>query len=264
MRVYITTDLEGVAGVLLDEQVTPTGDSPEYPKARHMLTQEVNAAVDGAFLGGADEVLVDDGHWRGFNFIFEELDPRAQYVMGTNRPEWLPGLSQGAEATFFIGCHARAGTQGAVRDHTMSSTHWHNMWINGQLMGEIGLWVCIAGHYGVPCVLMSGCEKACEEAASLVSGIATVATKKGLSRYSAILQPAEKVQATIRHGAQAALAKAKSIAPSRLSTPVEIRVEYNLTGQADAVSIIPGRERLDARTIAYRADNIVDAAKLVF
>ncbi len=265
MRVYITTDLEGVAGVLLDSQVGvgSSGDA-EYQRARRLLTQEVNAAVEGALAGGATEVLVDDGHASGSNFVFEELHPGARYVMGHTRPNWLPGLSEGFDATFFIGCHAMAGTQGAVRDHTMSSVAWHNLWVNGKRMGEIGLWACIAGHYGVPCVLMSGCAKACEEAASLVPGIETVETKRALSRYSAILEPAEKVQAMIRERAEQAVAKAKTIPPYRLDTPVEIRVEYNLTGQADGVTIMPGRERLDARTIAYRGADILEATRMVF
>ncbi len=264
MRVYITTDLEGVAGVLLDQQVGVGEDHAEYQRARRLLTREVNAAVEGALAGGATEVLVDDGHAVGSNFIFDELHPKARYVMGTARPTWLPGLSEEFDATFFIGCHAMAGTQGAVRDHTMSSAAWHNMWINGKLMGEIGLWACVAGHYGVPCALVSGCAKACEEAAGLVPGIETVETKRGLSRYSAILEPAEKVQSMIRERAEQAVAKAKAIAPYRLDTPVEIRVEYNLTGQADEVTIMPGRERLDARTIAYRGADILDAMRMLF
>jgi D-amino peptidase len=263
MKLFITTDLEGVAGVLLDSQVGVQGAGAEYDRSRRLLTHEVNAAVEGALAGGAAEVLVDDGHASGSNFVFEELHPRARYVMGTARPEWLPGLSQGVGGAFFIGCHAMAGTLGAVRDHTMSTTHWHNLWVNGKLMGEIGLWVCIAGHYGVPCLLMSGCAKACEEAASLVPGIETVVTKQGLSRYSAILEPAEKVQAMIRERAQAAMAKAKTIKPYRLAEPVEIRVEYNITGQADSVRMLPGRERLEARTIAYRGANIIEACRLL-
>jgi D-amino peptidase len=261
MRVFITTDLEGVAGVLLDSQVG--GETAEYQKARRMLTQEVNAAVEGALAGGASEVLVDDGHASGFNFVFEELHPKARYVMGSARPQWLPGLDETADASFFIGCHAMAGTLGAVRDHTMSTTHWHNLWINGKLMGEIGCWMAITGHYGVPCVLMSGCDKACAEAASLVPGIETVVTKRGLSRYSAVLESAERVQQMIRERAEVAVKKAEAIAPYRVGTPVELRVEYNNTGQADAVRLFPGRERIDARTIAYRGPNIVEAFRLL-
>jgi len=261
MRVFITTDLEGVAGVLLDRQVG--GDSPEYQRARRLLTQEVNAAVEGALAGGATEVLVDDGHASGSNFIFEELHPGAEYVMGEARPAWLPGLERGADATFFIGCHAMAGTQGAVRDHTMSSVAWHTMWLNGRPTGEIGLWAAIAGHHGVPCVLVSGCQKACEEAAALMPGLETVVTKRGYSRYSAALTPPERVQAMIRERAEIALRRAKEIAPCRVERPVEIRVEYNNTGFADAVRVIPGRERLDARTIAYRGPDILAAFALL-
>ncbi|UCC67102.1 MAG: M55 family metallopeptidase [Armatimonadota bacterium] len=261
MRVFIATDLEGVGGVLLDEQVG--GDSPEYQRARHLLTEEVNAAVEGALAGGASGILVDDGHATGSNFIFDELHSEARYVMGAARPDWLPGLGEGFEASCFIGCHAMAGTQGAVRDHTMSSVAWHGMWVNGKAMGEIGLWAAMAGHYGVPCVLVSGCEKACEEAEELVPGIETVVTKKGMSRYSAILEPAEKVRAMIRERATTALGKAKTVAPYRVATPVEIRVEYNNAGYADEVRIIPGRERIDARTVAYRGPNVVEAFRML-
>jgi D-amino peptidase len=156
-----------------------------------------------------------------------------------------------------------AGTHTAVRDHTMSTVSWHRMWVNGKPMGEIGLWATIAGHYGVPCVLVSGCEKACAEAAELVPGIETVATKKGLSRYSAVLESAEKVRAMIRERAEAAIGKAKTIAPYRVETPVEVRVEYNNSGYADQVRIVPGRERLDARTIAYRGDTALAAFRML-
>jgi len=259
-RVFIATDLEGVGGVLLDAQVT---SGPEYERARHLLTQEVNAAVEGALAGGATEVLVDDGHSSGFNFIYEELHPAARYVMGSSRPDWFANMDQGWHVTFFLGCHAMAGTMGAVRDHTMSSTHWHNLWLNGNLTGEIGLWAAVAGHYGVPCVLVSGCAKACQEAQSLVPEIETVVTKTGVSRYAAVLEPVERVRRMIQERAQAALAKAAKIGPCRVGSPVELKIEYNVTGQADEVRMIPGRERLDARTIAYRAGNIVEALRLV-
>ncbi len=261
MRVFIATDLEGVGGVLLDEQVA--GNSPEYERARDLLTQEVKAAVDGALAGGATDILVDDGHATGFNFIYERLHPAARYVMGRPRRVWLEGLSEEFDAAFFIGCHAMAGTWGAVRDHTMSSVAWHNLWMNGKLTGEIGLWAAVAGQSGVPCVLVSGCQKACEEAGDLVPGIEVVVTKWGISRYAAFLEPAEKVRRMIQERAQAALAKARTISPLEVDVPVELRVEYNLTGQADQVPIIPGRERLDARTIAYRGGNVIEALRLI-
>jgi D-amino peptidase len=263
MKVFITTDLEGVAGVLLDTQVGVTGDSAEYQKARHLLTQEVNAAVEGALAGGATEIIVDDAHYSGFNFIFEELHPGARYIMGAPRPQWPPLLDGSFDATFFLGCHAMAGTEGAVRDHTMSTTGWHHMWVNGQRMGEIGLWAAVAGHYGVPCLLVSGCDKACAEAAALIPGIGTVASKQGISRYCALLESAEKVQQMIREAAETALSRVKEIAPLRLARPVEIKVEYNVTGQADTVSLTAGRERVDARTIAYRGGDILEAFRLV-
>jgi D-amino peptidase len=261
MRVFIGTDLEGVGGVLLDSQVG--GESAAYREARHLLTQEVNAAVEGALAGGATEVLVDDGHAGGSNFIYEELHPAARYSMGKPRPEWLMGLTEECGAAFFIGCHAMAGTRGAVRDHTMSSASWHNLWMNGRLTGEIGLWAAIAGFYGVPAVLVSGCEKACAEAASLIPGIGTVTTKRAFSRTGALLEPVEKVRAMIREAAESAVRNASTIAPLERESPVELRLEYSLTGHADGVPMTPGRERIDARTVAYRAENVVEALRLI-
>jgi len=145
----------------------------------------------------------------------------------------------------------------------MSTVAWHNMWVNGKLMGEIGLWAAVAGHHGVPCVLVSGCEKACEEAAGLVAGIETVITKRGVSRYAAVLEPVEEVRRLIREGAERALEKARDIEPYRVGSPVEIRVEYNNAGFADQVAIISGRERVDARTIAYRGENVVETMRML-
>ena len=261
MRVYINTDLEGVAGVAMDSQIG--GDSAEYQKARRLLTHEVNAAVEGALSGGATDVLVNDGHASGFNFIFEELHPGARYLMGTSRPVWLPGLTEETEASLGVGLHAMAGTQSAVRDHTMSSVSWHNLWVNGRPMGEIGLWAAIAGHYDVPCVLVTGCEKACEEAVALIPGIETVVTKQGVSRYAAIMEPAEKVREMIRAGAKAALAKVGAVEPLKVETPVEIRIEFNLSAYADQIRIIPGRERVDARTIVFRGPDMVTTAQML-
>ncbi|MBN1460463.1 MAG: M55 family metallopeptidase [Armatimonadetes bacterium] len=261
MKVFIATDLEGVGGVLLDEQVT--GDSPEYQRARHLLSQEVNAAVEGARAGGATDILVDDGHFQGFNLIYEELHPGARYVQGRPRPEWLQGLVEGFAATFFIGCHARAGTQEAVRDHTMSSATWHNLWVNDKLTGEIGLWAAIAGHFRVPCVLVSGCARACEEARALVPQIEAVVTKTAVSRTSAVLEPVDTVRREIRLRAEAAVENASAVPPLDVESPVELKVEYNQTGQADAVPLIAGRERIDARTIVYRAATVVEALRLV-
>ena len=100
MKVYISTDMEGISGVLTWEQVGREGKNPEYENARHLLTQDVNAAVQGAISGGAEEVVVMDGHSSGFNFVLEELDPRASYITGPTRVNVYPGLDESFDAVY--------------------------------------------------------------------------------------------------------------------------------------------------------------------
>jgi D-amino peptidase len=261
MRVYITSDLEGIAGVHLWAQTG--GEGPAYAEARGWLTQSVNAAAVGALEAGADYVLVDDGHGGATNLLVSALHPRVDYVCGKPKPFWLAGLTDEFDASFFIGCHAMAGTRGAVLSHTMSG-EIQNLWVNDMRMGEIGLWAAACGYYGVPCVLASGCDKACAEAASFVQGIETVASKKGLSQHCAVLRRPEDVIDEIRERAGSALAKAGQIQPFAVKPPVEMRIEFTSTAHADWTPLIPGRERLDGRTVTYRGRDFIEAFRLCF
>jgi D-amino peptidase len=239
------------------------GDNHAYQEARQWLTRSVNAAAEAALAAGADFVLVDDGHGGATNLIVSDLLPSVEYVRGKPKPFWLAGLDGEFDASFFIGCHAMAGTRGAVLSHTMSG-EIQNLWVNDRLMGEIGLWVAACGHFGVPCLLVSGCDKACAEAESLVPGIETVVSKQGLTQHCATLRQPESVISGIRERAEAALRRRGAIAPYRLSTPVEMRIEFTSTSHADWTPLTPGRERLDGRTVAYRGADFVEAFRQCF
>lgn len=261
MRVYIASDMEGIAGVHLWEQTG--GDTEAYREARVLLSRSINAAAEGALGAGATSVLADDGHGGATNIVLSELHPEIEYVRGKPKPFWLAGLDESFDASFFIGCHAMAGTRGAVLSHTMSG-EIQNLWINGEPMGEIGLWAAACGHFGVPSVLVSGCDKACAEAKSLVPDIETVVSKKSLSQHSAILRKPDVVIDEIREQTRAALGRARAIRPYTVSTPVEMRIEFTNPQHADWTAIIPGRERVDGRTVAYRGKDFVEAFRLCF
>jgi len=254
------TDLEGVAGVFsFDEHASPKGRW--YDLSRRLLTQEVNAAVEGALEQGAKEVLVVDGHgWGGVNI--EELNPEARLLSG--RPLLLPwGLDKGFDAAFMIGQHAMAGVENAHLSHTESHTAIQNVWINGVKAGEIAIVAAVAGYFDVPLVLVTGDKAACLEAESLVPGLETVAVKEGLSHGAAVSVTPVKARRMIKEGAKNALAKTSSIPPYKVKKPVELVVEFTEESKSSAeiLSKRPGVKRIDTRTIRIEEDDLLEALK---
>ena len=226
MKIYMMTDLEGVAGVSdFEDRVT---DSPYQffvrRRMQRLLTGEVNAAVDGLFTAGATEVIVNDGHGAGYTFDFELLDPRLQVVHGHERPTWLPLLDDTCDATVLVGAHAKASSPPATCYHTMSKAirDWS---INGVSIGEMGLQAAIGGHYGVPMIYVSGEHHACEEIQQLIPGIVTTTVKRGLSRRAAVSWTATKAQEIIRADIQTALNQVTEISPLDLGKPILFRDE---------------------------------------
>ena len=246
MRIYIHTDLEGVAGIDRMEMIDAAG--PHYRRCCELLMADVNAAVDGALEGGADHVTVLDSHAGGRNFILNLLDPRAA---NDTRPggKWWASLDASYQGTFFIGAHAMAGTLNAFLDHTQSSVSWHDYSINGRRMGELAQWAIVAGNWGVPMLMVSGDEAACAEARAFFDPVETAVVKRGLGRNrAALVEPAE-ARARIREAARRAVALVGRARPLVPAKPMEIVLEFNRSDYCDEVAGRPGIERLDARTV---------------
>ena len=164
MKIFIITDLEGISGIGTHQQVMDTD-----LETRKLLMQDTNAAIRGAFDGGATEVYVEDGHGGGGNFIMELLDPRAIYA---DEVECKTNAHQkSADAIMMIGAHAMAGTQNAFLDHTQSSIAWHDFTINGRKHGEVGQAAIFAGAFGIPMIMVSGDLAACAEATSAKAAV---------------------------------------------------------------------------------------------
>ena len=152
MKILIAVDMEGITGVTAWDQVTP--GHAEYTRFRKLMTQDVNAAIRGAYEAGAAEVIVADGHWNGSNILIEELDPRAKLNSGSPSPfSMMEGIDETVNAVFFIGYHARNGSPYAILDHTWSSRTVANVWLNELLTGEYGLNAAVAGHFGAPIIM---------------------------------------------------------------------------------------------------------------
>lgn len=261
-KVYIMTDLEGASGLVTarGQGQIGTEGSEMYQRYRHFLTQDVNAAVQGAFEGGAAEVVVNDAHGTVDPNVFpHELDERALL----ERPvpgNWLPTLDRTFDAAFIIGAHAMAGTRKGFLDHTQSSTHIFGYWLNGTEVGETGQMAAIAGHFGVPLAFLSGDQAACAEVKKLLGPVETVAVKEGLSRnYARGLHPAAAGK-LIRQGAARAMARLAEFRPWILKKPITMRVKYT---RSDFAEEFAARKRLngrqvDARTVDVRLRDITD------
>jgi D-amino peptidase len=261
MKLLIAVDMEGISGVTTWDQVTP--GHAEWQRFRKIMTAEVNAAVAGAFQGGADEVVISDGHWNGDNILIEELDPRARLNTGSPSPfSMVEGVDQGVDAAFFIGYHARNGTANAILDHTWSSARVHNFYINGRVSGETGWNAALCGHYNVPVLLLSGDQSVAAEANEWIVGIDTVVTKTAHGRWSAEVIAPSVNQEKLRAAAQAAVHKflqKESPQPLRVACPLTFKVEFVGSDMGDKAALLPGMRRLDGRTLEFTAPDMPSA-----
>lgn len=235
MRVLIMSDMEGVSGIVVWNQVN--GGDPMFEEARKLYTEEINAAVRGAKAAGATEIVAVDCHgagggWTFNSFIPELLHPDCEWVAHHAWSRYTDMFESGCDACLLVGMHARAGTPDGVLCHTISTTNWRHLKFNDVYVGEVGINAALCGHYGVPCVLVTGDEATCREARELLGdGLTTVSVKKGLTRYSARQIPPVRARQMIEDGAKLALKNLRAIQPYRPAQPVTITVEL---GSVDA------------------------------
>jgi D-amino peptidase len=258
MKILIAADMEGITGVVHADQTDST--HPEYQRFRRLMTADVNAAIRGAFDGGADEVVVSDGHGGARNILIEELDSRARLNSGSPSPfSMVQGVDGNVQGVMFVGYHARMGTPNAILDHTWSSGRVAGVWLNGEPIGEIGANATLAGHFGAPIIMITGDQSACAEATNLLGTVETAAVKQATGRTSAECLPPEVTQSQIRDAAKRAvkrLREGKAPKPLRIVTPVIIAVEFIRSEMADAASLLPGARRSDKR-IEVTTDDMV-------
>jgi D-amino peptidase len=256
MRVYVSVDMEGVAGVVHEDQTDPIDPrhAGEYNRMRRLMTAEANAAIEGALAAGADRVVVNDSHWLMMNLLAEELHPAAELVSGNPKARsMVEGVDEGFDAALFVGYHARAGVGHAVIDHTYTSNVYEAR-LNGRPVGELAINAALAGTYDVPVVLVSGDQALAAEARELLGeAVETVVVKHAVGRFAArSLAPSIACQ-RIRDGARAALGRRHE--PFRLPAPVRLEVDFALTHMADMAELVPGSVRTAGRTVAYAHDD---------
>lgn len=257
MKVYITADMEGIAVLCHDVQVDQKG--LDYPRARELMTEEVQAAIDGARSAGADEILVCDAHDTGRNLLVEHLDPDVEVIEGNPYDlGMMSGISRDFDACFQIGYHSMRHTHAGVLGHTYSYDV-SELRLNGVPVGESGLSAAIAGHFGVPVVLVSGDAHAVRQAKSLIRNLVGVPTKEGVGLYGVRTLTPAKARELIRKGAKDALDSIGDIPPYTLKKPIMMEVEWTRPLMAEYIAHIPQVRRKDIRSVAYKASDMIDA-----
>ena len=260
MKILIAVDMEGITGVTTWDQVTP--GHAEYSRFRKLMTQDVNATIRGATEAGADDIIVADGHWNGSNILVEELDSRARLNTGSPSPfSMMQGIDESVDGVIFVGYHARNGTPNAILDHTWSSKTVANIWLNDILTGEYGLNASLAGHFGVPVIMVSGDQTACAQVSELLGDLEMAIVKQATGRFAAECLTPEVSQELIYMTAARAvgrLAEGELSDPFVLDTPVRVAIEFFTSDMADRATRIPFTQREGTR-VSFTAQEMASA-----
>lgn len=255
MKVFISADMEGTAGVVAWDQTNPT--DKDYDAAVALMIGEVNAAIEGALEGGAMEVVVNDSHNSMRNLRPELLHPSAQLLSGGHKPlSMMQGIDDSFDAVFFTGYHAMVG-DGGVLNHTYWGSIVNGVRINGRTVGETGINAAVAGYYGVPVALVTGDAAVGAEASALLENVETAVVKTAASRFSALAVHPSAAQDRIRKAAQRSLVRIGEMEPFILEPPITLDLSVFTTSQMDRIVLIPGVERTGARTMRYTHDDYI-------
>jgi len=263
MRIYISADMEGIAGITAEEQTNPVGQ-PEYACSCELMTGEVRAACEGAKEAGATSILVNDSHWSMRNIIHEELPPDVTLIRGSGKPLSMnQGIDSNVDMAAFVGYHASGGTQDAVLDHTYTDVTLYEVRINGEKCSEARINAAVAGSYGVPVVFLSGDQSACADARAFLPWAQTVEVKQAIGRYAAMSLSPQEARAAIKTGIAKAIreAGARGAKPYEIAPPVTLEITFTYTSKADIASLLPGSERVSARTVRFVHDDLLTVFK---
>ncbi len=266
MKILISTDIEGIAGVFHSEQ-TRAGNG-EYERARRWMTLEANAAITGAFAGGASEIWVNDSHGSYRNLLPDLLDPRARVILGKPRTlGMMAGLEFEPVLVFMIGYHAKAQSPGILA-HTINSFAFARVLLDGAEVGEAGLYGALAADYGAHVALLTGDDAFIAETRPAFPEVACVTVKTASGQVSgATLSPAhacleiERVaqEAVARHVA-AGTVRDTGRRAAKVAT-IELRAQT--AGLADLFCQWPTAERVDAVTLRFQAPGIEHAVRML-
>ncbi len=262
LKVLISVDMEGVAGVVTSDQLGPAGF--EYERFREFMTREALAAVEAARSVGATEIVVADAHGNGENLLIEQFPADVRIIRSwPRRLSMVAGVDEGVDALVFIGYHAGTNNPTGVRAHTFSSANLTRVALNGTNVTE-GAWnAAIAGQFGVPVVMISGDDAAIAEVRAAVGNIEAAETKRSLGFHSANTLTPQAAVTEIRQRVEAGLRGRQRLSPYRVAGPVTVDVSFKNYMPAEVLAYLPMFERTDSHSIRFRAKDMAEASAIM-
>jgi D-amino peptidase len=259
-KVYISVDMEGISGVNGNDQTA--GGQPEYGRARKLMAEDANAAIRGAFAGGATDVVVNDSHGSQRNLLPEDLDPRVRLISHSfKRHGMMEGLDESFDSVLFVGYHAKAGADRGVFAHTGSGVV-RDLQLNGVSVGEGGMNVAMARWYGVAVALVTGDDAAVAEVKASAPGVKTVAVKRAINTRAVELLPLAEARRLIEAGARDAVAAAKKPAPDRTG-PYRVTMRFRDVTIPEVMSAFREMERPAPDSLSFQRDAMPEAYRLI-
>jgi D-amino peptidase len=262
LKIYISADMEGIAGVVTGEQLGPQGF--EYARFREFMTQEVNAAIEGALAGGATQIVISDSHGNGQNLLIEKLPREVLIIRSWPRPL---GMMQGIDETFagaiFIGYHTGTTNLQGVRAHTLSSARLTDVRLKGVSVSEAGINAAIAGHFNVPIIMVSGDDAVVKETTALLGNIEGAVVKWASGFHSAKTMTPTAACDLIRDKAQRAVRRLRDFKPYKLNAPIDLNVSFKNYRPSEVLSYLSIVERTDAHSIKFVGKDIIEVSKFL-
>lgn len=259
MKIYLSVDMEGISGI--PDYTYVDSSKHNYERARRIMTEETNYVIDSVFRFGCQEVLVNDSHSKMNNILIDELHPDALLITGDVKPM---SMVQGLDGTYggmiLLGYHARAGSYG-VLSHSMVHAV-RNFYLNDEAIGELGFNAYVAGHFGVPVLMVAGDDQAAKEAEELIPGVTTAAVKETLSRSSVKSLTPKMAGELLQAKTAEALGNRHRVSPLKPPERPVLKIEFNNYGQAEWANLMPGTEILPGTTtVSYQAKDVLEAYK---
>jgi D-amino peptidase len=258
-KVYISVDMEGISGVNGDDQIAP---GPEYARGRKLMAEDANAAIRGAFAGGATDVLVNDAHGGQRNLLPEDLDPRARLISHNfKRFGMMEGLDESFDAVVFLGYHAKADAPRGLFAHTGSGAV-RDLQINGRSVGEGGMNAALAAWFGVPVVVVSGDDVAVAEVKESVPAARGVIVKRAINVRAVELRPLRDARQEIERAVSSGVAEAKKSPPQRLSL-YKVQLQYRNVAYPEVVTAFRDITLVAPDTVAFARETMPEAYRLI-
>lgn len=259
MKLFVSADMEGTAGVCSWAQVDPA-NAHEYPIYRRYMMREVAAAIAGARSAGAAGIVVRDSHWNQTNVLWDELPDDVRAVTGSPTPLSMnDGIGSEFSGAFFTGYHGAIGTADATLAHTYAPETLYRVCVNGEPCSEALLNAGVLGYHGVPLLMITGDRTIVEETTRKMPWVTGVVVKESIGYYSVNSMTPRAACDAIEAGAREAMNRIAEAKPFTFEPPIELTLETAHVGNADFIELIPGFERTGGRTIRYVTDDYLEA-----